>query len=192
MGSMIKSSHGARGWQGGEEGREESHPARGHAFQTRWTSPPGGTLLLVGVGLSPEQLHHGAARGRPPGPESNRSAAHADGPREAGPTLGPCASAASQAWAGGTSLLRPRCSLRGGWCLLRAQQWFSRLTGKWNPGTPEARGAVSWPFRHCRQSHEAGALEPACLPRMVQERCVGFWAARAEGAQCLHWSEAHG
>lgn len=77
----MTSSHRARGWQGGEEGREESHSARAHTLQTHWTS------------LS--------------GPEFQRSTSHAAGPGEAGPVLGPCAAAASEAWAGGTSLPSP-------------------------------------------------------------------------------------
>lgn len=77
----MTSSHGARGWQGGEEGREESHSARAHTLQTRWTS------------LS--------------GPEFHRSTFHAAGPREAGPVLGPCAAAASEAGARAMSLPSP-------------------------------------------------------------------------------------
>ena len=53
-------------------------------------------------------------------------------------------------------------------------------------------GGPSWPFCHCRRSQEAGALELACLPWMVQERFLGFQAAGAEGTQCLRWSKTHG
>lgn len=83
MGNMIENDQfpWARGWQGGEEGREESHSARAHTLQTCWTS------------LS--------------GPEFHCNTSHAAGPREAGPVLGPCAAAASGSWARGMSLPSP-------------------------------------------------------------------------------------